>query len=57
MSSNQTITFSTPPVVSNIQTSVNALPSTLNTSTVNAQKVFVGGVQIINPPNQVFQSQ
>jgi len=57
MSSNQTITFSTPPVVSNIQTAVNALPSTLNTSTVSAQKVFVGGVQLINPPNQVFQSQ
>ena len=56
MSSNQTITFTTPPVVTAIKTSVNQLPNSLTSNTVQANKITVGGVRIINPPNRVYQS-
>lgn len=52
----QTITFTPPTIVQNIQSQVNQFPSNLNSQTVQANKVLIGGVQIINSPNRVFQA-
>jgi hypothetical protein len=59
MSSAQTIIYTDPAVINALQTSVNNLSVTLNTQTENStttqgNRIFVGGVQIINPPNKVF---
>ena len=47
MPSSQTITFPNPPVISNLITQTNNLSSSLTTQTVKANKVFIGGVQIV----------
>jgi hypothetical protein len=47
----QTVVFPNPPVISNLITQANVLPTSLTSQTVKANKVFIGGVQIIKPPN------
>ena len=50
----QTVIFSNPSTITNLQTQTNNLNNSLTTQTATAQKIFVGGVQIINSPNRVF---
>jgi hypothetical protein len=53
MPTTQTVYLRNPPSVVNIQTQSQGLSSSLTSQTVKASKVFVGGVQIIKPPNKL----
>ena len=61
MSSSQTIVFADPANIAQLQTlttneTVSITTQTVNATTVQGNQVFVGGVQIINSPNKVFQA-
>lgn len=51
--STQTIYLPNPASVVNIQTQNAKLSSSLTTQTAKSKRVFIGGVQIIKPPNKL----
>lgn len=60
--SSQIVTYADPDKVSTLQTLTTNVATTITTQSVTApvvqgDKIFVGGVQIINAPNIVFPTQ